>query len=41
MVPEDSLAPDFSLNAIDGSWVSLEQYRGRKHVVLVFLRGFG
>ena len=32
-------APDFTLEAIDGSTVSLSSYRG-KPVVLVFLRGF-
>jgi len=34
-----SEAPDFTLEAIDGSQVSLSSYRG-KPVVLVFLRGF-
>ena len=34
-----SEAPDFTLEAIDGSAVSLSSYRGRP-VVLVFLRGF-
>ena len=34
-----SEAPDFTLEAIDGSKVSLSSYRG-KPVVLVFLRGF-
>ena len=34
-----SEAPDFTLEAIDGSQVSLSSYKG-KPVVLVFLRGF-
>ena len=34
-----SEAPDFTLEAIDGSQVTLSSYRG-KPVVLVFLRGF-
>ncbi len=36
---DGSEAPDFTLQAIDGSQVSLSSYRG-KPVVLVFLRGF-
>jgi peroxiredoxin len=32
-------APDFTLEAIDGSQVTLSSFRG-KPVVLVFLRGF-
>ena len=38
-VPVGSEAPDFTLEAIDGSQVSLSSHRG-KPVVLVFLRGF-
>jgi peroxiredoxin len=38
-VPVGSEAPDFTLEAIDGSTVSLSGLRG-KPVVLVFLRGF-
>ncbi len=34
-----SEAPDFTLEAINGSQISLSSYRG-KPVVLVFLRGF-
>ncbi len=30
------IAPDFTLPAIDGSKVSLSDFRGKKHVVLSF-----
>lgn len=33
-------APDFVINDFDGQPVSLADYRGKKHVVLAFLRGF-
>ena len=33
-------APDFTLTSIAGEEVSLSSFRGRQHVVLVFLRGF-
>jgi len=33
-------APDFTLPSVAGGTVHLSGYRGRKHVVLVFLRGF-
>ena len=32
-------APDFQLPSTQGSEISLSQYRGLKHVLLVFLRG--
>ena len=32
-------APDFTLEDSDGKNVSLEDYRGKKNVVLVFYRG--
>lgn len=32
-------APDFRLPSTHGSEISLSQYRGRTHVLLVFLRG--
>lgn len=33
------LAPDFTLEALDGKVVTLSSYRGHKNVVLVFYRG--
>ena len=33
------LAPDFTLEAYDGSKLSLADYRGKRHVILVFYRG--
>jgi peroxiredoxin (alkyl hydroperoxide reductase subunit C) len=33
-------APDFVINNFNGQPVSLADYRGKKHVVLAFLRGF-
>ncbi len=33
------VAPDFTLEALDGSVVTLSSYRGHKNVVLVFYRG--
>jgi peroxiredoxin len=36
----DSPAPDFSLADINGNLFRLADYRGRKHIVLVFNRGF-
>lgn len=32
-------APDFTLEAKDGGFVTLSQFRGKKNVVLVFYRG--
>lgn len=34
------IAPDFTLQDIDGQSVTLSQFRGRKNVLLVFNRGF-
>jgi peroxiredoxin len=33
-------APAFMINDLDGRPIQLSDYRGRKHVVLAFLRGF-
>jgi peroxiredoxin len=33
-------APDFTLNDFTGNPVKLSSYRDRKHVLLVFNRGF-
>ena len=35
-----SIAPDFSLEASDGKTIRLADYRGRKNVVLYFMREF-
>ena len=35
-----SVAPDFELTDTAGQMVRLSDYRGKKHVVLVFNRGF-
>ncbi len=40
LVPMGSIAPDFTLPSVNGEQVRLSDYRGRKNVVLVFLRGF-
>ena len=34
------MAPDFELTDTAGQMVRLSDYRGKKHVVLVFNRGF-
>ena len=36
----DRLAPDFALEDAQGHPIRLSDYRGTKHVVLVFNRGF-
>jgi len=36
----NSQAPDFTLNDFQGTLVRLADFRGKKHVVLVFNRGF-
>jgi peroxiredoxin len=35
------IAPDFELTDTNGTPVRLTQFRGKKFVVLSFLRGFG
>lgn len=37
---ENRIAPDFALVDFRGSTVRLSNYRGRKHILLVFNRGF-
>jgi peroxiredoxin len=37
---ETRLAPDFTLVDVNGQAVSLSDHRGKKHMVLVFNRGF-
>ena len=37
---EKVLAPDFALADTQGNMLCLSDYRGKKHVVLVFTRGF-
>jgi peroxiredoxin len=36
----DKTAPDFALSDMDGNTVNLSAFRDRKHVLLVFNRGF-
>lgn len=33
-------APEFSLPSVNGESIDIKQFRGRKNIVLVFLRGF-
>mgnify|MGYP001599010773 CR=1 FL=1 len=40
LVPVGSIAPDFALPTADGAKITLSEYRGKRCVVLVFLRGF-
>lgn len=36
----DAPAPDFSLTDYQGNEISLAQFKGKQHVLLVFNRGF-
>lgn len=36
----NALAPDFALTDYEGNEVSLSQFKGQQHVLLVFNRGF-
>jgi peroxiredoxin len=40
IITPGDLAPDFELKDINGNTVRLSCFRGRKPVVLAFLRGF-
>ena len=37
---QNTEAPDFTLTGARGQMVHLADYRGKKHVVLIFNRGF-
>lgn len=37
---EKTIAPDFELTDTEGNSIRLSDYHGKKHVVLVFTRGF-
>jgi peroxiredoxin Q/BCP len=39
-IQEGMTAPDFTLTDTQGQSITLSDYRGKKHVVLVFNRGF-
>jgi peroxiredoxin len=36
----NTTAPDFTLQDFEGKTVRMSDYQGRKHVVLIFNRGF-
>jgi peroxiredoxin len=39
-IHETTIAPDFTLGDTQGQSVTLSDYQGKKHIVLVFNRGF-
>ena len=39
-ISEGTIAPDFALTDTKGQGVTLSEYQGDKHIVLVFNRGF-
>jgi len=41
LIPEGSVAPDFTLPAVSGETVSLNDYAGEKNVLLYFSMGYG
>ncbi len=41
MLKQPIIAPDFALTDTEGRTIRLSDYKGKKHVVLVFNRGFG
>jgi peroxiredoxin len=40
LITPGELAPDFELEDVEGRKIRLSDYRGRKPVLLAFLRGF-
>jgi len=39
-ISEITMAPEFALTDVNGKMVRLSDYRGTKHIILVFNRGF-
>jgi len=39
-VIEDTVAPDFSLESLEGDRVKLSNYRDQKNTILIFFRGY-
>jgi peroxiredoxin len=40
LITPGELAPDFELNDVNGNSIRLSSFRGKKPVVIAFLRGF-